>query len=764
MPSSNSRATPEFKYPPVQADRSLTSLDLDTLMMKSTTRRLPEQPGSSLDDSTYEMLTDSLIETSDDEAHTESIASTSDAPTPDDASAFSDDDDDFEHGGRALDESIQSMQAAAADNDLETPMATGGEDSMLTMVPDHMDGSGASSMIQLDEELTESLHASLGSTIIKTLPDQTEELPKILERYGQTQIRLVVKAALSPRYIPTPESYKILYLGQPEKWVQDSITSHIHAALTAAPSNTRSVMVRGQMEPLGPVIHAYRCSRIDACDSGVALPEVVVYTDEGRQLRVGPRRTAKFDLVVLCHTKRDPSTDPQELDSLCTLLRQHKTPIIELSEIRPYGAGARTYDMRSLSACIEGRNDDEADFELLEVLPLDAFTFCELEPFQVNRHLALISPHLVPSDTEVAPRTRLAAMGDILRAIGKQLRSGAPANTKVLLLSLAFTAMVSAFILSPVYLPLVFNKSMESAADTSIMPVVSVSSPTTTTQAYSFSSVTSVPAISSSSSYVPKGLAVVAPQVEQVKPKQDKKKPEKNEEKLSGFDIQTAGLSQFVLTPSKDLASSRKKPQLQVQVFRNATLVPIRYVRTITGEYFVDLEDEYPFGTFNVSIASYSKPLLRQTFEVNLGHNKTWLDQVVEKAKNEVVGAQSRILDISSTAVGQLHAKLLDIAGPNVGQWVEEGRQLEQAAIRNTRDGLEFSAKFIKDVPGVTWLGLRKATAPVRLSQTMWKARLNALRVRCNVELAAGTWLKRSEEQQSQACLQLQSYARKRDV
>ncbi|KAF9692965.1 hypothetical protein EKO04_009174 [Ascochyta lentis] len=757
MPSSNPKATPEFKYPPVQADRSLTSLDLNTLMMKSTTRRLPEQPGSSLDDSTYEMLTDSLIETSDDEAHTESIASTSDAPTPDDASAFSDDDDDFENGGRALDESIQSMHAAAAaaaDDDLGLPLSAGGEDSMLTMVPDHMDGSAGSSMIQLDEELTENADASLGTTIIKTLPAKTEELPKILERYGQAQIRLVVKAALSPRCVPTPESYKILYLGLPEKWVQDSITSQIHAALTASPSNTRSVMVRGQMEPLGPVIHAYRCSQLQIHDNGAALPEVVVDTDDGRQLRFGPRRAAQFDLVVHCHTKRDSYTDPQAFDSLRNALHQHKVPTIELSEIRPYGAGARTYDMRSLSVCVEGRSDDEAEFKLLEVLPLDAFTFCELEPFQVNRHLALISPHLVPTEVEVAPKTRLASTIDTVRALGKQLRTGAPASTKVLLLSIALTAMLSAFVLSPVYLPLVLDRSAEVTADPSFLSLIPASSPIITPPAVTSSSVASVTSLSSSSLSVPKGLTIVAPQVKQPKAKQEKKN--KNG-MLSGFDIQTAGSNQFVLTPSKDLASSRKKPQLQIQVFRNASLIPVRYVRTITGEYFVDLENEYPFGTFDVSIASYSKPLLRQSFEVNLGHNKTWFDQMLERTANKVVDAQSLFLNISSTTAEQFQAKLIDVAGPHLGQWVEEGRQLEQAAYRSTKEGLESGAKFIKHVPEATWLGLRKATAPVRLSQTMWKARMNALRLRCNIEMAAGSWWKGLNEQLSQACLQSQS-------
>ena len=752
MPSSNPKATPELKYPPVQADRSLTSLDINTLMMKSTTRRPSEQPGSSLNDSTYEMLADSLIETSDDEAHTESIASTSDAPSPDDVSAFSDDDDDeFEISNRGLDKNVRSTDFTATEDDFDTPSATGGENSILTMVPDHMDGSGGSNMIRLDEELLP--NASLGSKTIKTLPEYAEELPKVLERYGQAQIRLVVKAGLSPCCIPTPESYKILYFGLPEKWVQDSITSHIHAALTTSPSNTRSVMVRGQMEPLGPIIHAYRCAQIQIQDKGATMPEIVITTDDGRQFELGDRRTADFDLAIFCRTKSDSSTDPQKFDPLRFALSLNKVPTIELSEIRPYGTGVEMYDLPSLSVCIEGRNDDNANFELLEALPLDAFTFCELDPYQINRHLALISPHLVPSNVEAAPKLRLAVMGDTLPALGKKLRAGAPNTIKFLLLSITLTAMLSAFLLSPVYMPIILQKSTEVLPNPSVVSV-SASSSLITPSVPSSSHVASISS-HSSSLFAPKGLTVIAPQAKQPK---HEKNPQKKKANLSGFEIQTAGDKQFVLTPSKNLVSSRKRPQLQIQVLRNTTLVPVRYVRTITGEYFVDLEDEYPFGLFNVSIASYSKPLIRQSFLVNLGHNKTWFDQMLDMTTNKLIDAESIFWNLSSTAGKQLQAKLSNVVGPNIGQWVEESRQLEQAFYRNTKDSLESSAAFIKHVPEVTWTGLRKASAPVRLSQTMWKMRMNALRLRCNVETATRSWFKRSGEQKSQTCLRLQSH------
>lgn len=755
MSSSDPEATPEFQYPPVQTDRSLTNLDLHTLMSKSTSRRLPEQPGSSLDDSTYELLTDSLIETSDDDAHTASIASTSGEPTPDDVSAFSDDDDDFEGHQRARDEDIQSMHAIHAYDDLETPMAAGPEDSVLTTIP-YLESSHDSTNLQLEEDPTENLESALGSTILAGFPTETEPLPKALEVYGRTQVRIAVKAALSSQHMSAPDNYKIVFIGMPEKWwAQDEIIAQIHAALEASSSNTRSVMVRGQMEPLGSVIDAQSCTQVDVGFTGEAVDDITLRMENGQRLSLHGRNTPRFDLAILCHTKdRQTATDRQVDDSLRTAFRHHQIPLIEMTDIKAYGTGAKTYDMRSLAACVEGRNDDTADFELLEVLPLDAYNFRELDPAQINRHLALISPHLA-RPVEAVPKTRLSAIGDTLRGVGKQLRTGAPATTKVLLLSIALTMMLSAFVLSPVYMPLVLQKPTDTAVEISTMAVVPASSSLVTPPALSSSSAAAPFTLSSLSKSISNGLTVIPTSVES-KPKQAEKKGEN----IGGFEIQTAGENQFVLTPSKEMASLRKKPQLSIQVMRNTTLVPVRYVRTITGEYFVDLEQDYSFGMFNVSITSYSKPHVRQSFAVNLGHNKTWIDQVLGITTEKAMSVRSALLSISSAAAAQIQTKLSNVTVPKLGQWVD-GYQLQtayDAAKGSLETKAEVGADLVKRVPEAAWTGLRKATAPVRLSQTLWKARVNALRVRCHVEAASQSLLGVSDKQPSRACSGLHSH------
>lgn len=86
----------------------------------------------------------------------------------------------------------------------------------------------------------------------------------------------------------------------------------------------------------------------------------------------------------------------------------------------------------------------------------------------------------------------------------------------------------------------------------------------------------------------------------------------------------------------------------------------------MTGEYIVDLEHEYPFDKFNVSIATHSKPLLRQSFEVMLGHNKSVLDQFMDRAKMGLFNTQDALRNVSLIAAQHMqtciHVRDINVA------------------------------------------------------------------------------------------------------
>jgi hypothetical protein len=568
----------------------------------------------------------------------------------------------------------------------------------------------------------------------------------VFERYGCKEIRLSVKAALSQHPLATPDTYRILYIGSGE-WAEATITSKIGAALAAYPDTSKTVMVRGQIEPYAPVPHAERCVMIEVHKSQ-DKSHVLATMEDGRQIMFGSSVSTHFpdrpDLVVICHPSiLDHSADNQDLASAKEVFERVAIPCIELAETNPFGFGSSVDENMSLRICVEGRDDPSTGYELKEILPLDIHQFDQLEPSQLNRHLALISPHLATVQGAKATTAHKSWLGDKTRASAKKIGSHLH-WARWLASAILLFVLVPTLLQGTAYLPMLYQKvsqyqsvspavSETQSIMTTITPIAAVSS----SAAHSpLSSSTSIPAA------LQGGLTIVPPQQ-----KQPNRKPKAKNDQVRGFEIQTTGDHQFVLRPSKAFSSNRKKPQLQIQVSHQSEEVPARYNRTITGEYIVDLEQQYRFDRFNVSIATHSKPLLRQSFEVMLGHNKSTLDQLLDAAKSNVFDTQTNLRNVSATAAQHLQEYM-----NGLDEYVSK-------QMHKTRNRLEMSTRRARQIPDATWMGLREVTAPVRTSSAMRKARMNALRVRCKMEMAAGLSAKEDGEKQSWACAKVRGGA-----
>jgi hypothetical protein len=739
----------DLKYPPVHISHSLERLDLDTLIMRSTSRRLQDEPGSSLEDSTFEFLGDSLIETSDDEAHTESIAST-DGYTPDDASSFSDDDADYGTDTHELQHSTSSLSVNVPGQQEHSESLHSTGDSTFTEVPAHEEDGSHASKIRLEEQPGQYDGVIQGCKVIRNFPDDSGIIYPVFDQYKCSEVRLVVKAALSDKLISTPESYRILYIGMPDKWVEDVITSKISAALMAGPSTSRSIMVQGQLEPYGPIMHVDRCTDTRILSSQNGSARIALNLDNGQQLVFEQKCRAisegRPDLVVFSHPSEPrPSTDAQEYAPVRQMFDCEQVPYLDVTSIRLYGHGALSYDSRSLSVCIEGREDPEADYELKEVLPIDHYTFNDLEPAQVNRHLALISPHMMVATDKNAPTTQVRSMW---KRCAKQFRPTQPGLAKTITILTVLSTMVLAFLFNPAVLPMLYGRISRTDAG----PIKAYKPALCSTLQNPSSTLTAVAASVPSVTDTSMGLTVVPSQAKT--PKQVRRKAEK----LIHFEIQTTDNHQFTLIPNKDMANARKKPQLQIQVSREMHMVPIRYNRTISGIYVVDLEEQYPFGSFNVSIASYSKPLLQQSFEIALGHNKSMLDQLFNTAAWEFSNTQSNLGNVSAKVAHQLLASMTDIeaAARLLTKEIRQSTPYFKAHLRDAKElmkiRLSSRAEFVKQVPQVAWQSMQEVTAPVRRSSYLSMLRSRAIWARCQTERAAGLSKSNEEGKESWSC------------
>ncbi|KAF2822167.1 hypothetical protein CC86DRAFT_373346 [Ophiobolus disseminans] len=749
MPSDSSDNSPQdLKYPPVQVNHSLSKLDLDTLIMRSTSRRLPEEADSVLEDSTFEFLGDSMLETSDDEAHTESIAST-EGCTPDDASNFSDDDVDYPNDNRDLHQSISSFHAEASEQHHDSRSIHSTGDSTLTEVPAYMGYHGDPHTKQLNEQPGDEPGIIHGSRIDRSFPDEDGVFFTVLSDYGCPQVRLIIKAALSPESIPTPDSYRILYIGSLSSGEEEAVSSKICAALTACQSTSRSIMVQGRLQPYSPVMHAYHASHIDTSSKDGEPARIAITLQDGKQLTFGSGRSSTSepqpDLVVFCH-QSNPRwiDDAQKLISARKALDREKVPYLDMTSARQYHYGFPSYNSKSLSVCIEGRHSSEDEFELQEVLPIDYYTFSCLEPSQVNRHLALISPHMV---SVAEKRPRISVVSDWWKAYVKTLRAARPGPLKTLILLMVLTAMVSTYMFGPVVMPML----SERLSNIETIPVASAPTPECRT-----SRILIAPEITSISLLASPGTQSASRDLSLVPPPAKAQKTEKKKvEKMVPFAIQPTTDQQFTLIPHKDILNARKKPQLQIQVSRGAQDIPIRFNRTISGVYVVDLEQQEPFGMFSVSIASYSKPLLQQSFEIGLGHNKSSLALFFDTAMRNIVETQDSILNISLIAATNVEAA--------ARHWKDIHIESGQEVVNHLRTAkgvlgrmLRVEKELVKEVPGAAWTGMQKVTAPIRTSSPVLKARTRALRMRCKLEIAAGLSSADGDGKESWACSKVQ--------
>lgn len=755
MPTSTSDSTQHLKYPPVHVSRSLEKLDLDTLIMRSTSRR-PQEAGSSLEESGFEFLGDSLIETSDDEAHTESIAST-DGNTPDDASTFSDDDADY----GAEDHELQHSTTLVAGHIPMQPQTSSGtmhspEDSTLTEgsmhAGEHVD------KIRLDEEQSRDDGVSQGSKIIRSFPDEAGVLYPVFEQYECSEVRLVVKAAMLDNSIPTPESYSILYVGMPDKWVEDVITAKISAALMAGPRTSRSIMVQGQLEPYGPIMHVDRCVDTKVVSQESESVRIALRLQNGKELLFGGRGTPSTthpDLVVYCYPSAPVSAnDVQKLALVRNAFEVEKIPFLELTSIRHYGHGQPSYDSRSLSVCMEGRKNQDADFELKEVLPIDHYTFSDLDAAQINRHLALISPRMMSTADTASPSTSGNTMW---KTLAGRLQPNQPGVLKMLALLTVLSAMVMAYVFGPVLVPILQGRHSSIAAGPFHSPPKPdfCTSQASDVRPLDIDSVITAVVPTPSTASTPRGLSVVSPQAKLRK--QDKKE----RVKIAHYDIEATDHHQFVLRPSEDISQSRKKPQLQIHVTFETQVVPIRYNRTISGIYFVELERQYPIGNFNVSIASYSKPRLQQSFQIALGRNQSVLDQLFDLTMWTVDNTQNTLANISANAAQGLKGGItnLEATARLLAEELRQSTPRVKVQLQSAKDTMNqhLAARIgtLKQMSETAWAGVQEATGPIRRSSYLSKLRTRAIWARCKAEKTAGISSAVGDGKESWACSKL---------
>ncbi|KAF2799359.1 hypothetical protein K505DRAFT_294868, partial [Melanomma pulvis-pyrius CBS 109.77] len=651
--------------------------------MRSHPRRLPEEAHSSLEESSYEVLGESVFDTSDDEGHTESLAST-DGHTPDDVSSISDGDE-FEDD--YMDDASQHFplpHAEATDDPLDAHQVTSPGDSTFTELADKE--MSESSHLRMEETSTAESDDIGACGLIKEF-DQTSGLPDILQPYGCSEVRLTVRMALSQYFMSVSGSFRLLYVGDLPDWAEKDISRQIGTALDAPPSSSRFNVVRGQLEPSGPALDVDHCTALKIQEVAGKSSRVLLTLDDGTQLTFGPGKATHIqgtaplpDLVIFYHGTSVSSvsgsvTESDKFRLVRNAFRRHQIPSLDVALARPFGQcpEAFTSDANSLRLCVEGRNNQDSDYQVQETLPIDIYDFIKIEPSQLNRHLACIKSQARLCASNYANGEE---RGWNFRNIFQSFKKGVPglytrqwlAQRNLWMSVIALTAMVLVCLRTSVLQPAVPNSIPQVDFQPLILPPISSSSTATSITAASLSVATPPPHITPpphTLEYSPRDLTIMASE-EQNESRREKLREEKRrEENSGGFEIQVTGDHQFLLRHPKHLAIRRRKPHLHIEVSRDSKDVPIRFNST-SG--VVDLEQEYSLGLFNVSIVARSKPLLQQSFEIRLGYNKSTLsylkdnvDRLSQNIRHDLARAQSNLRNLTTAVSKSFQAGVIRV-------------------------------------------------------------------------------------------------------
>ncbi|KAF2015025.1 hypothetical protein BU24DRAFT_423942 [Aaosphaeria arxii CBS 175.79] len=749
-PEEPSSSSQELHFPPVRVNHSLARLDLNTLMMRSNqARNPPKEAHSSLEDSSYEVLGESMCDASDDEGNTESLAST----TPDDVSSISDgdefDDDDDEYANEAS----QHLPEPDVYNPLEhfASSSSSPNASMMTSMADTQTGEASS--IRLEEEVREDGSARACGIVGRF--SEARELPQILRGYGLPDLRLTVRMTLSERYLPVPRSYRILYVGEFPEWGVKEINARIGAALDATPSSSRFNIVQGpaypgstsssniQLERSGLELVVDHCNHPKVSQQPGSPPRAVITLDDGTELTFGPGKSITFkgqsstdslpDLVIFCHytipSESDTTAGVEKMHLTREAFRRHSIPCLDIATTRPYGKSPYGIpsDDSSLRLCMEGRTSNDEPYEILETLPIDIYTFASIDPSELNRHLASISPRSPQSRAGSEGReSRRWSLSEIVPGFGDDSHSNAfvslLSQPRMWLAVLALSAIISAHLAGLTSFAAFSPNTAKDAVNGSVSAAVSISTPATSQITRAPQPV--APPLGSLSVRPSSQDLSIMPSFEKTKKQPRKGAKPAEEEQSGGLEIEVKGPQTFTIRPLKQFANKKRKHQLDVHVSRDSEPVPVHVSPSQDSDsYIVTLQQQYPLGVFDVDVVLRRKPLLQQTIQVEMGTPKSGIVDLIVGAQ----AAQDTLKVISTHLSKTVHAGVAVVedkantAFEHTCLWKDRithstqtvAEHLEGAKQEATRR-IAMGSKVSKEVSSMLWKNYQEISARVK--------------------------------------------------
>ncbi|KZF26598.1 hypothetical protein L228DRAFT_243082 [Xylona heveae TC161] len=705
--------TCDFQFPIIHINEALAS-HFSNVKMIDTSDNTSDDALSSLGDSAFEVLGDSAMLPSEDEEHDD----TTDSLPSSDAHEYAEDEED-----EVGDDNIPDRGTATVD--------TAGERMEPDMLlSDHQwlpsvsststafdQDSGTSSAATIRPPLEQSHRRELSvetycisdkdTEVTRTIRDFSEsETSEILQclhvKNPPSKITAAVHQTLANQRLSVERPFRLLYTGK--SWAKEEIVAKIGAALavpmhgnlnfTSQGKSSRfniipvsSFTVDGYATPEVELIDSFGLELVvDECTSAEPIRDFsrsdainLTVNDhvscQSKWLRSGYhlQSSSNWELpdIALFFCSDDDDTETRLLrHHALNVMERHAVPSVVISNTPWYRRPTMNFTLneRSIHICLEACSLDGLRKNVLKRLPVDLFTFLNIDADQMNQNLACLTG-LFPGGhrnksaekngtSSIPPSTASVKDEHKNTRYVATLTSFAGRHLSICL-TIAGILCLCAFMVSSFpgkNYQITLSRRSEQGVHVAL-PATSFtpSESRATTSSFTANHLSRDAGPSTKSIAVPNGIATAVSSISSAE--HFSKTLASYFNPSDQFKIHVIGDSHVLLKPPQYFASLKSPPRLFVQVNRSDDIINAHCSKLFDGVYALDLEQEEAYGLLNISLWTESKPYLEQMFEVDFGSPRGRLARWKGAARNATQQLRTSLIRAQS----DVHAHLIKL-------------------------------------------------------------------------------------------------------
>jgi len=408
------------------------------------------------------------------------------------------------------------------------------------------------------------------------------------------------------------------------------------------------------------------------------------------------------DVAIFFMSEQDDNLAVRTRKFAHTFMKRHGIPTMVISEepLWKKPADVVPLDYHSLHMCLESRHSLTGETIVLRRYPIDLKTFESITPGQLNRNLASLSGLYTKKtskvtaqsqrpfetkqffDSEKYPRhmgfstytSRVRDLEPVLRVLTLSILSAIAITLGYTALKAIILFLFQSFVRSAV--PNLPSTTPGCVSTTGLLPAQGLKQTSPSLKPSPLSEVSTPSRKPEARSTAEEIMGISLSREEQ--------------SSADKFQIQVVGDCHVLIKSPNAFTSARKQPKFNVSITRGGKALSYELSKLFDGVYTLKLDREDAYGLLNVTLATTSKPHVKQVTEVDFG--TPWLKIASWKKAAQVISSQlMKDLNTAQTGLSEAYGRLFTDLQVWMGDAVKRSHLLRREAETLRRDSMQLT-------------------------------------------------------------------------